>query len=219
MAVETRLRWEELAALPESYATAWVALMDNLALASGQTVVIRGGTSALGRAAIEIALHAGARVIATTRSETRAAELRMREGVEAAIERPQLNEAIRTLHPDGVDAVLDLVGNTTILDSLALLKRGGRACLAGFLGGGGPLKMEPVFQIPSGRSLNVLASALVFGGADYPLSSIPFQAIVERAETSAYSAKPARVFGFEDIREAHRLMESGGAGGKIVVRV
>jgi NADPH:quinone reductase-like Zn-dependent oxidoreductase len=218
VAVETRLRWEELAALPESYATGWVALMDNLALAKGQTIVIRGATSALGRAAVEIARHAGAGVVATTRSEERAAQLRMR-GVEAAIERPQLSGAIRELHPDGVDGVLDLIGNTTILDSLAMLKRGGRACLAGFLGGGGPLELEPVFQIPSGRALSVLASALVFGGADCPLSGIPFQAIVERAEAGAYSARPARVFAFDQIRDAHRLMESGAAGGKIVVRV
>jgi NADPH:quinone reductase-like Zn-dependent oxidoreductase len=63
--IESDLPWEELAAIPESYATAWTCLYRNLALAAGQTVVIRGATSALGQAALNIAVHAGARVIAT----------------------------------------------------------------------------------------------------------------------------------------------------------
>lgn len=54
-----------------------------------------------------------------------------------------------TATPQGTDAVLDIVGTSTILDSLATLKRGGEACLVGFLGGGQPLNIDPVFQIPS----------------------------------------------------------------------
>jgi NADPH:quinone reductase-like Zn-dependent oxidoreductase len=100
-----------------------------------------------------------------------------------------------------------------------MLKRGGHACLVGFLGGGGPLALEPVFAIPSGRHLTVFASAVVTGTAEFPLSEIPFQAIVDRAAAGVYQAKPAKVFRFEEIREAHRLAESNAAGGKIVVRV
>ncbi len=47
--------------------------------------------------------------------------------------------------------------------------------------------------------------------------AIPFQAIVEKAEAGVYQAKPARVFGFEEIGTAHRVMEAGQAGGKLVV--
>ena len=115
--------------------------------------------------------------------------------------------------------MLDIVGNTTVLDSVAMLRRAGRACLVGFLGGGGPLQLEPVFQIPSGVHLSVFASALVTGTAAFPLAEIPFQAIVERVAAGHYQAKPARVFRFEEIRDAHRLMESGAAGGKIVIRL
>jgi len=123
-------------------------------------------------------------------------------------------------HPGGIDAVLDLVGNTTVLDSLAMARRGGRVCLAGFLGGGGPLaSLEPVFQIPSGRHLSVFASALVTGSAEYPLAEIPFQGIFDRVADGTYKAKPARVFAMEEIREAHRLVESGQANGKVVVRM
>ncbi|HEY6353167.1 MAG TPA: zinc-binding dehydrogenase [Burkholderiaceae bacterium] len=63
------------------------------------------------------------------------------------------------------------------------------------------------------------ASAFTFGSTDYPLSDIPFQTIVDRASQGIYRAKPARVFNFEGIQDAHRLMESGGANGKIVVTV
>jgi NADPH2:quinone reductase len=217
--IDTDLPWEDLAAIPESYATAWTSLVDILAVAKGQIVGIRGATSALGQAAVNIAANIGARVIATTRNAARAAGLEELGASEVLLESPHLAERLRERHPQGIDAVLDIVGNTTVLDSLAMLRRGGQACLVGFLGGGGPLALEPVFQIPSGRRLSVFASALVTGTADFPLSAIPFQTIVDRVAQGSYRAKPVKVFGFQDIQDAHRLMESNAAGGKIVIRV
>jgi len=61
--------------------------------------------------------------------------------------------------------------------------------------------------------------AFVTGSPQYPLSDIPFQTIVERAAAGVYQAKPARVFAFDQLQEAHRLMESSRANGKIVVRL
>jgi NADPH2:quinone reductase len=219
VAVDTDLPWEELAAIPESYATAWTALRGILAIAPGQAIVVRGATSALGQAAVNVAADAGLRVIATTRDPSRHAMLESLGASEVLSEAPELAARVRQRRPQGTDAVLDIVGNTTVLDSLAMLSRGGRACLVGFLGGGGPLAMEPVFQMPSGVHLSVLATALVTGTPEFPLSEIPFQAIVDRVARGTYKAKPARVFPFEEIRDAHRLMESNGAGGKIVVRL
>jgi NADPH:quinone reductase-like Zn-dependent oxidoreductase len=216
-AVTSDLPWEALAAVPESYATAWTALIGILALAPDQTVAIRGATSALGQAAVNIAAHAGARVIATTRNASSAALLEGLGADDVLPEAPDLASKLRERTPQGIDSVLDIVGNTTILDSLALLRRGGHACLVGFLGGGGPLVLEPVFQIPSGRHLSVFASALVTGTPDFPLSEIPFQTIVERVAAGVYKAKPAKVLRFDQIQAGHRLMETSGAGGKIVV--
>jgi NADPH:quinone reductase-like Zn-dependent oxidoreductase len=218
-AVTSDLKWEDLAAIPESYATAWTALFGILKVESGQTVVIRGATSALGQAAVNLACHAGARVVATTRNANRAAMLEGLGAAEVLIETADLSRGVRERHQRGVDAVLDIVGNTTVRDSLAMLRRGGGACLVGFLGGGGPLSVEPVFQIPSGRFLSVFASALVTGSAEFPLSEIPFQDIVDRVAAGTYKAKPARVFGLDDIQQAHRVIESGEAGGKLVVRL
>jgi NADPH:quinone reductase-like Zn-dependent oxidoreductase len=215
--IDSNLGWAELGALPESYATAWTSLVGILEVAKGQTVVIRGATSALGQAAVNIAAELGARVIATTRNAKRAASLEALGAREVLVEAPDLSRRLRERHPEGIDAVLDIVGNTTVLDSLAMLRRGGEVCLVGFLGGGGPLSLEPVFQMPSGARLSVFGSALVTGTPAFPLSEIPFQAIVDRAANGTYKAKPARVFGFEEIQEAHRLMEAGQSNGKLVV--
>src|SRR5882724_13292237 len=218
--IATNLSWEDLAAIPESYGTAWTCLFVNLGLQAGRTVLIRGATSALGQAAVNLAAHAGARVIATTRNPQRAAGLEALGAQQVLLETAGLRDRIRERDPEGIDGVLDLIGNSAILDSLAMLRRGGHACLAGFLGGGRPIaNLEPVFQIPSGRHLSVFASALVTGDPEFPLAEIPFQDIVDRVADGTYKAKPAKVFDFKDIRAAHRLMEVGGANGKIVIRV
>src|SRR5262249_3460097 len=114
-------------------------------------------------------------------------------------------------------AVLDLVGNSTILDSLAMLRRGGRACLAGWLGGLAPIAdFNPLLQMASGVYLTFFGS-FVFGTPGFPPSDVPLQEIAQQVAAGRLKARPARVFGFEEIREAHRVMEAGEAGGKMVV--
>jgi NADPH:quinone reductase len=217
--VRTELSWERLAAIPESYATAWAALSGNLALEGGQTIVIRGATSALGQAALNIAAHAGARVIATTRKVERGEGLELLGANEVVLESPDLPKRVRDRYPQGVDAVLELVGNNTVVGSLTLLRRHGRLCQAGFLGGPDPIPtFMPMLQLPSGVHFSFFGS-FVFGSPAFPTSEIPMQTIVERVEQGTYKLKPARVFRFEEIREAHRFMESGAANGKIVVRL
>ena len=215
--VKTELSWAALAAIPESYATAWAALFGNLDLSAGQTIVIRGATSALGQAAVTIAAHAGARVIATTRNPKRAETLETLGAKEVVLEASDLPQRVRDRHPQGVDAVLELVGNSTVVGSLTMVRRHGRLCLAGFLGGLDPIQaFLPMMQLPSGVHFSFFGS-FMFGAPAFPTSEIPMQTIVERVEDGTYKAKPARVFRFEEIREAHRLMEAGAANGKIVV--
>ena len=116
--------------------------------------------------------------------------------------------------------MLDIVGNSTVLDSLAAVRPDGRVCLAGFLGGAAPIAaFDPLFHMPSGTHLSFFASAFMFGTPDYPLTDIPFQGMIDRAAAGSYKAKPARTFRFEEIQDAHRLMESSQANGKIVVSV
>ena len=168
---------------------------------------------------MNIANDCGARVIASTRNPKRAETLEALGAKEVVLESPDLSMRVRDLHPQGVDAVLELVGNSTLLESLKLVRRHGRLCLAGFLGGLGPIEnFMPIMQMPSGVHFSFFGS-FVFGAPAFPASEVPMQTIVERVENGTYKASPARVFRFEEIREAHRLMESSNANGKIVVRV
>jgi NADPH:quinone reductase-like Zn-dependent oxidoreductase len=210
-AIESGLSWAELAAIPETYATAWTCLFRNLEVASGQSLVIRGATSSFGQAA----LNEGAKVIATTRNRDRFPMLGALGAVRAEVEGPDLSK--RIAESGKIDAVLDLVGNSTILDSLTMLRRGGRACLAGWLGGLAPIAdFNPLLQMASGVYLTFFGS-FVFGKPGFPLSDVPLQDIAADMEAGRYSAKPTCVFRFEDIQEAHRVMESNKAKGKMVV--
>ena len=116
-----------------------------------------------------------------------------------------------------LDAVLDLVGNSTILDSLDMLRRGGTACLAGWLGGLDPIgDFNPLARMASGVNLNFFGS-FVFGTPGFPLSDVPLQDIARQVADGRLDASPSHVFSFDEIHEAHRVMEAGEAGGKMVV--
>jgi NADPH:quinone reductase len=214
--IESTCAWPELAAIPESYATAWTFLRQNLELSAGQTLVVRGGTSALGQAAINLARDFGARVLATTRSREKTAILE-NLGAEPMLDSPQASAGILERVPRGVDAVLDIVGTSTLLDSFKMVRYRGRVALAGFLGGGAPLTLDPLHAMPSGMQFSFFASAFEFGTPNLPLSDIPFADFIARTERGTYKTSPAHVFPFEQIADAHRLMESGDARGKIVV--
>jgi NADPH:quinone reductase-like Zn-dependent oxidoreductase len=219
VAVETKLPWEALAAIPESYATAWSCLFGNLELQAGQTLLVRGATSALGQAAVNIAAAAGAHVIGTTRRRERFAFLESLGAAGTLLEGPGFASRLRQLQPAGVHAVLDLVGNSVVLESLTLVHRGGRVCEAGWLGGLEPIaSFNPILQMPSGVHYSLFGS-FVYGTREFPLADVPMQTIVDRVAKGAYKATPARVFRFEEIQEAHRLMESSEANGKLVVRI
>lgn len=215
--LETTLPWADLAAIPESYATAWTCLFENLKLTKVQFLLVRGATSALGQAAVSLAAEAGAQILATTRSKDKAGLLKGLGAGTVLVESSSLSGEIRELFPQGIDAVLDLVGNTVLRDSLKTLRRGGRLCQAGFLGGTQPVDgFNPIFDLPSGVDLSFFGS-FVLGTAEFPLTNIPMQRIIDNVAKNIYQAKPAKVFAFEQLPDAHRLMESNTATGKIVV--
>jgi NADPH:quinone reductase-like Zn-dependent oxidoreductase len=213
--IDADLPWSHLAALPETYATAWTCLFRNLELEAGQTVLIRGATSSFGQAAVKLAVAAGARVIASSRNQDHFDMLTGLGALRGEVEGPNMAAQLPESHE--LDAVLDLVGNSTILDSLALLRRGGRACLAGWLGGLAPIAdFNPLAQMASGVYLTFFGS-FVFGTSGFPLSDVPLSDIAEQVRAGRLDAAPAHVLSFEQIKEAHHLMESGEANGKIVV--
>ena len=217
--VSTALPWTDLVALPEVYATAWAGLHQNLGLRPGQTVLVRGATSALGQAAVNIAAEDGVTVIATTRSAGRADLLRDIGAAFVLIDDGALADQVVRLNLL-VDGVFDLVGNSALRDSLRIARPGGRVCQLGFLGGLEPVaEFNPIADVPTGVQFSFYGSAFVLGTESFPLADIPLQEMITKAESGRYRAKPVEVFGFEEIVEAHRAMEQGLAGGKMVVTV
>lgn len=142
--VQTDLSWAEMAAVPETYFTAWGSLFEGLNLQKGDTLLIRGGTCALGYAAIQLAKAVGSRVIATTHREEKLALLK--EADEAVLDTGRLAGTLR-----GVTKALELVGAKTLRDTLRCVEKGGIVCHTGILGGVSTLNgFDPIKEIPNG---------------------------------------------------------------------
>lgn len=195
MPLATTLPWEVLAALPETYLTARGAL-DALDVKAGDRLLIRGGTSSVGRAAASIATAAGVDVRATTRSAAKAGERILLEGAPLPY---------RPTH------VLDLVGARTVADSLRLVRRGGTVCVAGSLSGWLIPDFEPIAMIPSGTRLTA------FHSDDLRGATAVLQRIVDQVEAGVYRPHVDRVFALDDVVAAHRHMEANRASGKVVL--
>src|SRR6202012_1405147 len=125
--------WTTLGALPEMLQTVWGALHRSLRVARGGSLLIRGGTSSIGLAAATLAKHEGLTAVATTRNEQRLALLRRNGADYALIDNETTSAELRKIFPDGVGGVLDLVGTSSLADSLACTALHGIVCLAGGL--------------------------------------------------------------------------------------
>jgi NADPH:quinone reductase-like Zn-dependent oxidoreductase len=215
MPVTTTLPWDVLAALPETYLTAQGSL-DALAVAPGGRgrLLIRGGTSSVGMAAASIAQGYGLETAATTRRPDKVGALSA-AGVDHVLvdDGGSLATRLQEVWPEGPDCVLDLVGARTAVESLRLVRRGGRVCVTGSLSGWVIHEFEPVAMIPSGTLLTAFHSDDIKGGAGAPV----LQRIVDEVEAGVYRPNLDRVFGLDEIVEAHRYMEDDRAAGKLVL--
>jgi NADPH:quinone reductase-like Zn-dependent oxidoreductase len=215
MPVTTTLPWDVLAALPETYLTAQGSL-DALGVGPGGTgrLLIRGGTSSVGMAAASIASGYGVEIAATTRRPDKVDALSA-AGVDHVLldTGGSLAASVHAVWPEGPDHVLDLVGASTAVDSLQLVRRGGRVCVAGSLSGWLIPDFEPIAMIPSGTTLTAFHSDNVKGSAGATL----LQRIAEEVEAGVYKPNIDRVFRLDDIVAAHRYMENNEATGKVVV--
>lgn len=214
--IETTLPWEELAALPEVYGTAYSCIHTVLEVQRGETLLIRGATSTIGQAALNLAVNAGAKVTATTR-RTERFDMLKKMGVQAVVyEQSDLYKQFD--EPPRFDKVLNLIGNRVLVESITLTRPHGRILQAGWLGGLAPVvDFNPMVEMEPGVHFSLFHSK-VLGSPTFPVTGIPLQKIVKQLEDGAWDAKPSYVFGWKDIHEAHRLLDSHNAGGKIVVK-
>ena len=214
--VATAMPWEKLAAIPETFLTAWGSLTEAMDVQADQTLLIRGGTASVGMAAITIAKDMGLTVIATTRSEAKREAL-VENGADHVIaDTGRIAEAVRQLFPEGVHAVLELVGTATLVDSLRATAPKGIVCNTGILGNAWVLDaFETMAVIPSTVKLTTYLSESVNAAN----ATEALQQVVDRAATGRYGIRVDRVFRFEEIVEAHHYMEGNKAKGKLVVTI
>ncbi len=214
MPVTTTLPWDVLAALPETYLTAQGSL-NALGIEPGGPgrLLIRGGTSSVGLAAASIASGHGIETAATTRRQSRIDALTA-AGVDHALvdDGESLAARVHAVWPEGPDHVLDLVGATTAVDSLHLVRRGGTVCVAGSLSGWVIPDFEPIAMIPSATLLTAFHSDNIKGSA----GTIVLQRVIHEVEAGVYRPNVDRVFDLDDIVAAHRYMENNQATGKLV---
>jgi NADPH:quinone reductase-like Zn-dependent oxidoreductase len=121
--IETKLDWSTLGAIPEMLQAPWGALFKSLVLQKGERVLIRGGTTSVGLAAAAIAKNHGALVAATTRKPDRERLLRAAGTQQVFIDTTSIANQVKEVFPGGVDKVLELVGTTTLQDSLRCCKQ------------------------------------------------------------------------------------------------
>lgn len=202
-AVESALSWTDMAAIPETYFTAWGSLFECLCLKPSDTLLIRGATCALGYAAMQIAKAIGCTVVATTHKESK---LPLLTGADQAI--LDTGKLCDTLN--GVTKALELVGPKTLPDTLRCVEKGGIVCNTGILGGVYTLNgFDPIKDIPNGVYLTGFFS-------NYPTEKT-MRDIFEFLDNHGLKPAIGASFAFEQIKDACAALDSGSVNGKIVV--
>lgn len=210
--VESSLPWEKLGAIPEMFQTALGSLRIALNVQPEKTLLIRGGTSSVGLTSITLARNLGLTVLATTRKKDRETLLLENGADEVWIDGDgHLASSILKKYPEGLDYVLDLVGATTLNDSLSMLKQpGGICCMTGILGGSWNLNQwNPMEHLWNGKYLTAYSGE----GMDQR----DLQYVVDGVQEGSIRLNLDRVFSLDEIQEAHGYMESNAAAGKCVV--
>ncbi len=210
--LSTTLPWEKLAALPEMLQTTHGSLHVGLEIERAESILIRGGTSSIGMAALALARDAGLFVATTSRSESGADLLQAAGADEVWIDDGSLAQQLEDRDHRPFDRVLELIGTTTLLDSLRCVRSGGIVCMTGILGGQWTLEsFEPMGDIPTGVKLTA------YSGGSSDISVEQLQHYVELVENGKLDIRTGPVFGFEELVQAHEMMDANQAGGKIVV--
>ncbi|WP_419728956.1 zinc-binding alcohol dehydrogenase family protein [Lichenicola sp.] len=212
-AFRTELPWETLGALPEMLQTAWGSLFRSLQLKPGDRLLIRGGTTSVGMAAAAIAKRHGAEVGATTRRADREQLLRDCGADRVFVDDGAIADRVRHEWNGGADKVLELVGTSSLRDSLRCTREPALVCMTGMVGNKWSIDdFSPMEWIPTAVGLTC------YDGGVGDFMAMPMQQLVDDVAAGALHVQVGRVFKLDEIVEAHQAMEDNTAGGKIVVR-
>lgn len=202
------LSFEQAAAFPLVYQTAWRMIVTRAAVRPGETVLIHGGGGGVGGAVLEIALLCGARVFATTSGEEKAALLR-EAGAEIVLDYGKVDVAreVRGLtRKRGVDVVVDCVGEKTWMASLKSAAHGGRIVTCGATTGPNP---KEEIRLIFWKQLSILGSTMS--------NDKEFRSMLSAVAAGKLSPRLDRVFAFSRAREAYERLEKGDHHGKIIL--
>ena len=209
---QSELPWEVLGAIPEMFQTAYGSLYPALGIQPGETLLIRGGTSSVGMLATQLASLAGLTVLATTRNPRKESALRVNGATHVLIDNGKLNEAMRAIYPEGVDKVLELIGTSTLHDSLLCLKPGGTGCMSGMLAESWTIPdFAPMEFIPATVRLTTYDSGQITS------PTVVFQDFIRQVEAGQVKLAVSQTFTLDQIVSAHQFMDSNLGAGKLVV--
>ncbi|ALM09056.1 NADPH:quinone reductase [Sediminicola sp. YIK13] len=210
----SRLPWETLGAIPEMFQTVSGSLDQALEIESGESLLIRGGTSSIGMLACQLAKSKGLTVISTTRNLKKKEALLANGADYVVIDNGSVSDQVRELFPLGVNKVLELIGTKTLKDSLKCIAPKGMVCMTGILGNEWTMKeFTPMGDIPS------LGRLTVYMGESNNLSLERFQEFIDHVENGTIVLNIDKVYQLDDVAAAHQYMEDNNAIGKIVVTV
>jgi NADPH:quinone reductase-like Zn-dependent oxidoreductase len=211
---ESNLPWHVLGAIPEMFQTVSGSLSQALEVKKGETLLIRGGTSSIGMLACQLAKHYGLTVIATTRNPDKEQHLKANGADYVIIDDGEVSSKLKSLFPEGVDKVLELIGTVTLKDSLKCIRPKGVVCMTGILGSEWTMnEFTPMGDIPS------LGRLTVYMGDAGNLDKDLLQDFINAVAKDEINLSIDKVFKLDEIVEAHTYMESNQAKGKIVVEI
>ena len=197
VAIPTSLDFAGAAALPSTVETAARAL-DQLGVTEGSTVLINGASGSIGSAAVQFAVHRGARVIGTGSPVTH--DYLRSLGAEPIAYGEGMSDRVRVIAPEGVDLALDVAGSGVLPELIDLA--------------GGADHVVTIADFPGAQQHGVRFSRGDSGRAEYAL-----ELAAELVDSGAFQIPVGATFPLVDVAEAHRVGESGKVRGKLVLTV
>lgn len=203
--IKSNLSWPEIAAIPETYYTAYMSLK-NLRINENDKVLVRGATSGVGYAFLKLlrGRYPNINCVGTSRSENKRALLEKVGFDEVIIDQDNVLQT-----DESFDRILDLIGPAAILDTFKHINKQGIICITGLLGNKWSFDFEPLEELPNSTYLTIADSS--------DRNQTDVSDLFSYIEKYHVNVKPEKIFSLDDIQEAHRYLESSNSFGKVVV--